>query len=71
MTLRWTIANLLNRLPGQCWTDLAMWAQGDSEQVHPWRPIDNICRRDAAANGACFCGKLGRDRLSDDTDGVR
>lgn len=66
--LRWRIAILLNRLPGQCWTDLASWALHDQKydpdfRSHyiPWRPINYICRQDAARTGACYCGKLGAD----------
>lgn len=64
--IRWRIANLLNRLPGQCWTDLVSWAldgpraarrRGDN--LLPWRPITDLCRKDAGENdGRCYCSKI-------------
>jgi hypothetical protein len=55
--LRWRIADLMDRLPGQCWADLASWAlygprkvARDGESRLPWRPITAMCRRDAAEN---------------------
>lgn len=58
--LRWWIAYQLNRLSGQCWTDLVIWALGwkAGEQRTPWSPQGPMCRLDAAQNGACYCGKL-------------
>jgi hypothetical protein len=59
--LRWKIANQMNRLPGQCWIDLVMWAQHgreDGQPVLPTRPIGWACRSDMARNGGCFCGKI-------------
>lgn len=55
--LRWAIARLLNRLPGQCWADLVDWTLG--YQRSPWSP-QRSCRADLARRGACYCGKLRR-----------
>lgn len=65
--LRWRIAGIVNRLPGQCWSRLVDWVlfepepDGEPEDRRrglPWRPIDAVCRRDAARCGACYCGKF-------------
>lgn len=63
--IRWCIANLVDRLPGQCWTELVLWAlDGMRSSRHkgdnplPWRPIDDLCRRDLERNGGCYCAKL-------------
>ena len=57
--LRWWIATQLNRLPGQCWTDLVCWALGweARERRGPWSPA-GACRRGIAECGTCYCGKL-------------
>lgn len=59
--LRWRIADLLNKLPGQCWTELVCWVQRDRHEGLrsrlPWRPVTPTCRSDAL-DGACYCGKL-------------
>lgn len=54
--LRWRIAVLLGKLPGQCWADLVSWAAGGRDRW-PWFPQTDTCRRDAA-DGGCYCGKL-------------
>ena len=56
--LRWHFARALNRLPRQCWADLVCWVLGDDRWL-PWSPIGDVCRRDRAAAGCCWCGKLG------------
>jgi hypothetical protein len=58
---RWRIADLMNRLPGQCWADLVGWVLGDAPERSrlPWRPISSMCRQDAARTGCCYCGKIG------------
>lgn len=58
--LRWWIATQLNRLPGQCWTDLVCWALDGKtrERRTPWSPQGDTCRQDAAECGVCYCGKL-------------
>lgn len=66
--LRWRIADLVGKLPGQCWADLVMWVLSDRAERRewhprerlPWRPIGYVCRKDAARVGACYCycGKL-------------
>lgn len=66
-TLRWRIVNLIDRLPGQCWSDLADWAgrwfaddEDEESQDYglPWRPISSRCREDLRNVGSCYCGKL-------------
>lgn len=59
--LRWRIAELLNRLPGQCWADLVSWAQGSAFYKRPWQPRSPGCTDGAVRQGRCYCGKLGRD----------
>jgi hypothetical protein len=63
--LRWRIAVLVNRLPGQCWADLVSWAlQTPGRRFYghrPWQPRTALCTKDAVANGLCYCGKLRRD----------
>lgn len=63
--MRWRIANIVNRLPGQCWANLVSWAvdgpracrsRGDSPL--PWRPIDSMCRQISPPNDRCYCGKI-------------
>lgn len=62
--LRWRIATLVSRLPGQCWADLAGWVTRDRRDDPdwrssiPWRPVDDDCRRGVSRFGACYCGKL-------------
>lgn len=52
--LRWFIAHKLDRLKGQCWTDLVCWAAyGDKRS--PWSPIQASCKADGCP---CYCGKL-------------
>ncbi|MFI2663695.1 hypothetical protein [Micromonospora carbonacea] len=57
--LRWRIAALIDRLPGQCWAKVADWPLG--HRRWPWARIDDVCRRDAARCGGCYCGRLRRD----------
>lgn len=54
--LRWRIAALVEKLPGQCWSGLADWQLGTRR--FPWAPISDMCRRDLERCGACYCGKL-------------
>ena len=59
--LRHRIALTLNRLPGQCWPELATWAMygpSDQDRALPWAPVSPLCREDAARVGCCWCGKL-------------
>jgi hypothetical protein len=64
--LRWRIAYAMDRLKGQCGADLVSWALGwNVDQAKgrlPWRPIGEMCRRDAAECGTCYCGKIGQRR---------
>lgn len=56
--LRWRIAHLLDRLPGQCWTNLACWAGRHDEKRLPWFPVNDQCRAGIERNGSCYCNKL-------------
>ncbi|QJY46684.1 hypothetical protein [Pseudonocardia broussonetiae] len=63
--LRWRIVRLVDKLPGQCWSELADWAgrwfagdDPDEQYGLPWRPQGWMCREDAARVGSCYCGKL-------------
>lgn len=58
--VRWHVAYLLDRLPGQCWADLVSWVLGRSGRWSPWSPVESNCHRDRDATGVCYCGKLGR-----------
>jgi hypothetical protein len=64
--LRWRLATLVNRLPGQCWADLVSWVLdrlGKRRYYNrmPWQPRTWSCTKDAVENGRCYCGKLTRD----------
>jgi len=41
--LRRRIARLLNRLPGQCSVDLALWAIRATSRATPWSPRSRGC----------------------------
>jgi hypothetical protein len=64
--LRWRIVTVVDKIPGQCWSDLADWAgrwfsdpdDPDESYGPPWRPQTWVCRTDAERVGACYCGKL-------------
>lgn len=66
--MRWKIAQLLDKLPGQCWSDLVDWvyAWDRPKEDRPalWSPLRDSCRSDATRCGSCYCGKLG-DRGGD------
>lgn len=53
---RWKAANLLNRLPGMCWSQLVDWALG-TVRLRETRQSD-VCRSDAARCGTCYCGTI-------------
>lgn len=61
---RWRIAQLMDKVPGQCWSSLADWAgdwkdyDQDNPRGLPWRPQTDGCRRDAQRVGSCYCNKL-------------
>lgn len=58
--IRWWVAKQLDcRSRRTCWADLVSFALGDRRS--PWQPIRPECRRDAAANGYCYCGKVMAD----------
>ncbi|RAO26515.1 hypothetical protein PSN13_06543 [Micromonospora saelicesensis] len=54
--LKWRIAELINKIPGQCWSDIADWPLG--YKANPWSPQRSGCREDLARVGSCYCGKL-------------
>lgn len=63
--MRWRIAHLLNKLPGQCRAGLVSWAldgpaasrrRGDNPL--PWSPITDTCRQISPPNDRCYCGKI-------------
>jgi hypothetical protein len=71
--VRYRLASLLDRLPGQCWTDLVIWVEyapdTPVENGGPWSPQTGTCRSDARQCGYCYCGKL--ERRPDGTIGRR
>jgi hypothetical protein len=60
--IRMRIAQLVDRLPGQCWSGLVDWIYDSTEDRGrglPWSPQrDRSCRADVARVGGCYCGKL-------------
>lgn len=58
---RWTVARLLDRLPGMCWAQLVGWVYGgtrlrDTRQTYQSGGVD--CRTDAQRCGVCYCGRI-------------
>lgn len=66
---RYKIAELLDRLPGQCWADLVFWVMGDSTSASPWSP-SRTCREDMQRAGSCYCGKWRLPHLRDREGGI-
>lgn len=75
--LRWWLFGKLAKVPGVCNASIGCWAAWDDlEQVRDgrWR-VSPMCRRDAADNGRCWCGKVsaptpvGVDASKGETDG--
>jgi hypothetical protein len=68
---KWWLAYQLNRLSGQCWADLVYWVLRSPKDdpglraALPWRPINAMCRFDAAECGRCYCGKLAAEAGTD------
>nr|MDT0658066.1 hypothetical protein [Micromonospora sp. DSM 115978] len=64
--LRWRIAHLVERLPGQCWSGLVDWVldqrpEGRSRGL-PWATQRAYrCRDIPPGCDGCYCGKLRRD----------
>lgn len=67
--MKWRMAGLIDRLPGQCWSGLVDWVLADRRERRewylrerlPWRPISgSVCREDLDRVGSCYCGKLRR-----------
>lgn len=66
---RFAIAELVNRLPGQCWADLVMWALRRGDSKLPWSP-SRSCREDMQGTGFCYCGKNQDQAKVTDQDGA-
>ncbi|WIM97824.1 hypothetical protein ACTOB_001378 [Actinoplanes oblitus] len=58
--LRRRIARLLNRLPGQCSVDLALWATRNTTRTTPWSPRSRGCEAMCVRES---CRSMG-DRIS-------
>ena len=56
--LKWRIAELVDRIPGQCWARLTDYPLGNRRV--PWAPQASSCREDAERCGGCYCGKFRR-----------
>ncbi len=54
--IKWRIAFLLGRLPGNCWSRQVDWVMG--YRRNPISPVSSVCREDFARCGSCYCGKL-------------
>lgn len=54
---RFAIARLVDRLSGQCWADLALWAMRMDDSKLPWFS-SRSCREDSKRSGCCYCGKF-------------
>jgi hypothetical protein len=69
--LRWRIVHVVDKLPGQCWTDLVVWALDGpvADSRLPWKPQTATCRSDAASNGRCYCNKIGATATPAKEDG--
>lgn len=66
---RWRVVQLMDKLPGQCWSSLVEWALRrheddpdtplrDLARRAPLRRIGSGCREDKDRCGTCYCGKL-------------
>lgn len=55
---RWHLAGLVNRLPGMCWSSLAMWAMADDQRRLRDCHVDANCHGDMERLGGCYCGNL-------------
>jgi hypothetical protein len=67
---RWRVAQLADKLPRQCWSDLVEWAlrRHEDDPDTPWndlrrrvplrRQSPTGCLDDAARNGTCYCAKV-------------
>lgn len=67
--LRWWAAHQVDRLPGQCWSDLADYALG--RDLVPWAPDQTHCIESARDCGTCYCGKVVREDVAAMSDGPR
>jgi hypothetical protein len=66
---RWRVATLLDKLPGQCWSDLVEWAlrRHEDDPDTPWNDLRRRvplrrqtegCVADARNVGTCYCSKV-------------
>ena len=65
--LRRGIARLLNRLPGQCSVDLALWATRNTTRTTPWSPRSTGCEAMCVFQ---HCREDGDRMLNDSTGGA-
>lgn len=54
--VRWWLARQVDRLPGQCWAELAEYGLGWT--LLPWEPARGRCEESARECGSCYCGKV-------------
>lgn len=60
-TRRFAAAGLVDKIPGQCWSQLVDWVLTEEPKEFPrlpWAPQSDVCRTDVARVGSCYCGKL-------------
>jgi hypothetical protein len=66
---RWRVAQVMDKLPRQCWSSLVEWAlrRHEDDPDTPWNDLvrrmplrrqDEWCRSDALRSGACYCAKV-------------
>lgn len=66
---RWRVAQIMDKLPRQCWSDLVEWAlrRHEDDPDTPWNDLvrrapfrrqTDGCREDALRNGSCYCAKV-------------
>lgn len=66
---RWRVAQVVDKLPGQCWSDLVEWAlrRHEDDPDTPWNDLTRRvpmrrqgegCFDGARRNGACYCAKV-------------
>lgn len=59
-SVRWPIADLLNRSPRHCWSNLVDWALGWSQDSSPFVGGGDSCRAESLIHrdACCYCGKF-------------
>lgn len=77
-SVRWPVANLLNRLDSQCWCNLVDWAL--RKDTGDWWADNKLpsgggvrCRAESATHrdGCCYCGKFVNGERFRDPEGRR